>query len=90
MVYYCTYIYYSTGADFTMKISNMIEHLKYSMKTYGDNDVKIYFSDSKKNTIEFERIFFSDDMDEDKTTLSIQNFPYWKFIRRWINGRNNR
>jgi hypothetical protein len=59
-----------------MKISQIIEHLKYSMKTYGDNDVRIYFSDSERNTTEFERIYFSDSVDTDKTTLDIQNFPY--------------
>lgn len=59
-----------------MKTSQMIKHLEYSMEIYGDNDVRIYFEDSEENVEEFERIFFSDDMDEDETTLSIQNFPY--------------
>lgn len=58
-----------------MKISKMIKHLEYSMKEYGDNDVKIFYNDEEDNTTEFETVFFSDCIEPDKTELCIQNFP---------------
>lgn len=54
-----------------MKISELIEALKYQQKTYGDLDVYIDTEDGCG-----EKIYFNTIIDPEESILKLQNYPY--------------
>ena len=61
-----------------MKVSKMIEHLKFVEHTYGDIEVEMLHQDEEDKVIrKIDPIHFNYSQDEKGiATCTIQNFPY--------------
>lgn len=61
-----------------MKVSKLIEHLKYMEETYGNLEVDFLFLDEEKVLHQFnDSLHFSyDQYPDENDKFAIQNFPY--------------
>jgi hypothetical protein len=55
-----------------MKVSKVIENLKYLQDTYGDLEVDVYLDETEDGDIETKELFFATDLE----VITIQNVPF--------------